>query len=401
MRLFCSSMLLVCVQGAAASCFSVDLSISTGISWAHATTHRSDRRKVDFVSAISNLRKALAQISWDTNVFLAGTDMSFASALGCPASFGRTIDVGGIAPGHVQNYKTQQASIEGAERKITAQYKKYYDALVAAFPKSDGWSVTPFRGVQIEKANPTQADHDENGQNETYVDPTRSLKFRSAVLTHEDYSDLKLVALTGSSQHSQGSEYFEIPENYFAAIDILHSKLTRTYTRGVDFLSDQWLKYLAKEPSTSTSKKPGVMFGVGVTFSRVVFPKPESTFGAYWGAETFFESTPGACKSKGVEVKENAVGIRPMFGIQATGKWTIYALTGARYSFKKVTYGAETANKKKFEFEIGLGTNYHITEKVSVGVKVIRTLKSSAKLETAKIDLKSTKVLLCVNYKLN
>lgn len=147
-----------------------------------------------------------------------------------------------------------------------------------------------------------------------------------------------------------------------------------------------------------TVKKNGLMLGLSGAYVKSFFPKASSTYGLYTGVEGFAEFNPSATKSNGFSIKEKSFGIRPFVGVIKKDSWAVYALGGVNCASRDIKSNAFHVNKCKLSYEIGVGSDYILSERFSVSAKFIKCLKSKLKINGLSFQTSSTKILFSLNY---
>ena len=148
----------------------------------------------------------------------------------------------------------------------------------------------------------------------------------------------------------------------------------------------------ATNPRTQT--RSGLTIGVSIAYSHTFFYDEKIKYGIYTGVEAFGEITPKAMKSHGFKVKEKEVGLRPFLGVECRDSWRIFILGGLKLRQLDTKYFALHQRKTKPAFEIGIGSEYLLSEKYSIGLKLIKTMKQRHKMKyNTKFTTTSLKIL--------
>lgn len=158
------------------------------------------------------------------------------------------------------------------------------------------------------------------------------------------------------------------------------------------------LKAWDSATNPTTTKKNGLTLGFSGAYSKSLFPKVSSTYGLYTGVEGYAEINPNETKSNGFSIKEKSFGIRPFVGIIKKDNWAIYALAGVKSAKRDIKSDMFHINKGKLSYEIGVGSDYILSERFSVSAKFIKGLKSKFNVNGLSFQTSSTKILFSLNY---
>lgn len=139
--------------------------------------------------------------------------------------------------------------------------------------------------------------------------------------------------------------------------------------------------------------RSALTLGTSVTYSHSFYTDTHAKYGLYTGVEAFVEFTPTKMKSHRFMIKEAEIGIRPCIGIEARENWRFYAVFGIKASKKSVKFAALSKRITKPALEIGLGTEYIISQRYTAGFKIIKTLRQQHKLMTIPFSSTSLKIL--------
>lgn len=145
-------------------------------------------------------------------------------------------------------------------------------------------------------------------------------------------------------------------------------------------------------------KRNGLTLGLSLSYAKSLFPKISSKYGFYTGAECFAEFNPNASKSNGFSVKEHGFGIRPFAGIIKKGSWAVYGLVGVKCAKRKIQSEVFSSNKGSLSYELGVGTDYFLSDRFSVSAKFIKGMRTKVKMKGFNFQVSSTKILFSLNY---
>lgn len=264
-----------------------------------------------------------------------------------------------------------------ARQKIESQLKYWVQEAKKIFLVSEGFSFTDVQPVKVfPSVSGTLITYDR-------------INIRSVRLTNNNFPNFSVKIFYGAQK---------INKAYFSGTNRILEDGIRglVYPRETEILQ-------AWEAATHlpTIKKNGVVLGLSGSYSRTFFPKASSQYGLYCGAEVFAEINPNAAKSNEFSIKEKEFGIRPFLGVEAKDKWMIYGLCGVKYYRKNIKSETLNCNKSKAAYEIGVGTDYVLSDKFSIGAKFIKTLKSTLKVKDLSFQTSSIKILFSLSYKVN
>lgn len=169
-------------------------------------------------------------------------------------------------------------------------------------------------------------------------------------------------------------------------------------TTAISPVESDVLKAWDSATNPATTRKNGLTLGFSGAYSKSLFPKVSSTYGLYTGVEGYAEINPNEAKSNGFSIKEKSFGIRPFVGVIKKDNWAIYALAGVKSAKRDIKSDMFHINKGKLSYEIGVGSDYILSERFSVSVKFIKGLKSKFKVNGLSFQTSSTKILFSLNY---
>jgi len=373
----------------------------------------------EFIEILKNKKNKLIKIienlnPWDGNDLIAFED--FIPSIGDIASDPFVWDIEGEFGMGARNPN----SIPTCEKKIAVALKKYNDAIASVFTKSNGFVVSENQDVVIPTTN------DEN----------RDISFQPIYLTNIYWPNYKAKVFSGSGLNKDG-KIWDVSFQYFASSSLLENVLVQSNIN-MDSILLSWHEIYDRPTPKDTeyylssdiksSKKQNLTFGISVGYDKT-FIKEGKKFGLYTGVDLFADAMPTNCKitpnkddviQTEIGVKTHSFGITPFLGIASKDSWMIYGLCGARFSFKKINIkhaadpiyakSFDLANKKlnkmKLEFDIGLGTNYVLSDKFNIGLRYIHTLKSSMKFKSydnsdVKLTTNSSRIVASLTYTIN
>ncbi len=267
---------------------------------------------------------------------------------------------------------------DSCEAKLKRMYERYWKPEIAIhFPLSDGFRVSSTGAITV---MPSSTDDLGNqGFNELKIEPV--------YLTNINYPKFKVEILRGRGEALfSGASFFDS--------DILRKEI-------VDYITPDTVKILQSWDSATnpvTTKKNGLTLGLSGAYSKALFPKTSSTFGLYTGVEGFAEINPNESKSNGFSIKEKSFGFRPFVGIIKKDNWTIYALGGVKCAKRDIKSDMFHVKKGKLSYEIGVGSDYTLSERFSISAKFIKGLTSKFNINGLSFQTSSTKILFSLNY---
>lgn len=261
--------------------------------------------------------------------------------------------------------------------KIKAQLEHWVNEAKNIFKNSEGFSFSDVQDIAI-SANRNRTDIVCN-----------NINIHSVKLTNEKFPTFEGRILYGAN--SINSSYFSVDHK------ILENGITELVSPREAEILQSW----DSATNPSATKRSGVTLGISTGYNHTFFPKASSQYGVYCGTEAFAEVNPNPSKSNGFSIKEKEIGIRPFFGIEAKDKWMIYGLCGIKYCRKNIKSETLNCNKSKPGYEIGVGTDYVLSDKFSIGAKFIKTLKSTLKVNDINFQTSSTKILFSLSYTIN
>ncbi|MDO4975040.1 MAG: hypothetical protein Q4E61_01795 [Alphaproteobacteria bacterium] len=263
------------------------------------------------------------------------------------------------------------------ETKLKRMYEKYWKPEIAIrFPLSEGFRVSPTGASSVMSST-----YDEG------VEEFTRLKFESVYLTNVNYPKFKVEILRGRE------------EVFFSELDFSDSDFLRKEI--VDYITPDTIQVLQSWDSATnpvTTKKNGLTLGLSGAYSKSLFPKASSTFGLYTGVEGFAEINPNESKSNGFSIKEKSFGFRPFVGVIKKDNWTIYALGGVKCAKRDIKSDMFHVKKGKLSYEIGIGSDYILSERFSISAKFIKCLTSKFNINGLSFQTSSTKILFSLNY---
>lgn len=193
---------------------------------------------------------------------------------------------------------------------------------------------------------------------------------------------------------------YRIDVEYFVNSKTLQDYLTKIVTPNSNKMVEYFdrVVYGISQPLPTTTKKNGLTLGFSGAYSKSLFPKVSSTYGLYTGVEGYAEINPNEAKSNGFSIKEKSFGIRPFVGIIKKDNWAIYVLAGVKSAKRDIKSDMFHINKGKLSYEIGVGSDYILSERFSVSAKFIKGLKSKFNVNGLSFQTSSTKILFSLNY---
>ena len=266
------------------------------------------------------------------------------------------------------------------EKKLMQLYKNWKNIAKDYFKWSEGFRLSSTELVTVMDADNYEID--KSTKSKAFI----KLKLNPVYLTNINYPQFKVEIL-----RKRESIY---DETSFYSPAVLLKEIT-------DFVAPETIKILQSWDSATnpvTTKKNGLTLGLSGTYSRSLFPKASSTFGLYTGVEGFAEINPNESKSNGFSIKEKSFGIRPFVGIIKKDNWAIYALAGVKSAKRDIKSDMFHINKGKLSYEIGVGSDYILSERFSVSAKFIKGLKSKFNVNGLSFQTSSTKILFSLNY---
>lgn len=263
-------------------------------------------------------------------------------------------------------------------RKVQAYLDSCYKHIYSIFPMSSGFYISGYPTISAINRKTS----------ESLTSYFGTINSTSVVLLNKNYPSFATEILRG------------YPGNYtFSYGTITNSEtLMKGITSIISPVESDIIQSWASATNPVTTKKNGLTLGLSGTYSRSLFPKASSTFGLYTGVEGFAEINPNESKSNGFSIKEKSFGIRPFVGIIKKDNWAIYALAGVKSAKRDIKSDMFHINKGKLSYEIGVGSDYILSERFSVSAKFIKGLKSKFKINGLSFQTSSTKILFSLNY---
>ncbi len=248
------------------------------------------------------------------------------------------------------------------------------------FISKDGYTITltPNLKVQIQRPLEHTGNH--------IIDGNRKLIIPNVMLSHKSFPNFSIELL--NSEANIDFNYFFNQNPY-----PLQQAISKAIQRDPLEFQNEW-----NAAVPSTIKKNNFTCGLSAAYSESFFSQRNSTYGIYAGAEAYFEFTPNKIQSSGFSIKEKNFGIRPFVGITKKNNWTIYGIFGIKYSKHSFKADKVYANKGKLLCETGIGSDYFISDKISVSVKALKSIKSTLKVQNIPFKISSFKILFALNY---
>lgn len=228
------------------------------------------------------------------------------------------------------------------------------------------------------------------------VDPDKH-GIDTSTLGMAKYSTVKIAPLTvvgnsGQFRFGMMRGFDKIQQFYdhsFYDEDALASAI-RSYIRPK---SAEILKAYHETSTLPARTKSGLTIGISATYSHSHFSNEYSEFGVYTGVECFGQLTP-KMNTNGTKVTEIEAGIRPVIGIDARDKWRLFGLFGIKIRRLQTKSKLIKNTKTKPAFEFGIGSEFRLSQKHAIGLKVIKTFKQSKNVNYHPLEVTSTKILL-------
>jgi hypothetical protein len=283
-------------------------------------------------------------------------------------------------------------SLANCTQKIADRLRHYRNLVPIVFTQKDGFEVSEFKPPVI------------NGT----TGETQTISFFPVYITHKDFPEYKAMIFKGSGSYQNG-EPVEIPYDCFASSDVLEQKINSLHIREI---GDMWLDFYkgynpiipknSEDIATHTKCHKSKMVFVGCVGIDKVFKQQDRDFGLYVGIELFLEIKPSKTHIQNTcSIQSYNFGSTFLLGIASKNKWSLYLLGGPKYSIKKIKFDTEDKknHKNKIELDIGAGTTYEMSEKISLSFRYIYTLKSSLKIaDKPKINISSSKFVVGFSY---
>ncbi len=272
---------------------------------------------------------------------------------------------------HVRDFST-------FNRKVKAYLDSCYKHIYSIFPASSGFYISGYPTISAINRKTTEGLTSYFG----------TINSTSVILRNKNYPSFATEILRG------------YPRNYtFSYGTITNSEtLMKGITSIISPVESDIIQSWAAATNPVTTKKNGLTLGLSGAYSKALFPKTSSTFGLYTGVEGFAEINPNESKSNGFSIKEKSFGFRPFVGIIKKDNWTIYALGGVKCAKRDIKSDMFHVKKGKLSYEIGVGSDYILSDRFSISAKFIKGLTSKFNINGLSFQTSSTKILFSLNY---
>lgn len=371
MKLFynCICFIAVCCQTAMNVRSEFYISFSAGI-----TNTKSRLPNTSIYEKLNEFRKILAK-PWDDSVrLIENTD--YISIQNAESIGGRNICGFG-------NYAAPNWNFDSVTYKIKQYLENLRSELTRIFPESEGFFVSGVRDTYF--GNGLNVFTKEETGEKYFV--FNRISIPSIYLTNKNFPKF-------SARIIERSDY--IKPHYFSVSS--SRPIEDAIIASISPVESDIIQSWAAATNPVTTKKNGLTLGLSGAYSKALFPKASSTYGLYMGAECFVEINPNESKSNGFAIKEKSFGLRPFVGIIKKDNWTIYALGGVKCAKRDIKSDMFNVHKGKLSYEIGVGSDYILSERFSISAKFIKGITSKFNINGLAFQTSSTKILFSLNY---